>query len=83
LDSLCELTLSRGIGPAKKPLYTQCLVLQVDKLCRDMANKAMAELDRLHDRTVNPVFASYEHTSEAIRSEMSPYTGDSTTIIYL
>jgi hypothetical protein len=41
----------------------------------------VAELDRLHDRTVNPVFASYEHTNEAI-SEMSPYTGDSTTIIY-
>ena len=61
MDSLYELTLSRGIGLAKNPLYTQCLVLQVDKLCRDMPNKAVAELDRLHDRTVNPVFASYEH----------------------
>jgi hypothetical protein len=53
----------------KNPLYTQCLVLQVDKLCRDMPNKAAAELDRLHDRTVNPVFASYERTSEAIRAK--------------
>lgn len=34
-----------------------------------MPNKAVAELDRLHDRTVNPVFASYEHTSEAIRAK--------------
>ena len=67
MDSLCELTLSRGIGLAKNSLYTQSLVLQVDKLCRDMPNKAVAELDRLHDRTVNPVYASYEHTSEAIR----------------
>jgi len=56
-------------GWQKNPLYTQCLVLQVDKLCRDMPNKAVAELDRLHDRTVNPVFASYQHTSEAIRAK--------------
>jgi len=34
-----------------------------------MPNKAVAELDRLRDRTVNPVFAPYEHTSEAIRAK--------------
>jgi hypothetical protein len=39
LDSLCELTLSRGIGLAKKPALNTVLVLQVDKLCRDMPNK--------------------------------------------
>ena len=47
-----------------------------------MPNKAVAELDRLHDRTVNPVFASYEHTSEAIRAKCRHTTDDSTTIIY-
>jgi len=51
-------------GWQKNPLYTQCLVLQLDKLCRDMPNKAVAGLDRLHDSTVNPVFPSYGHTSE-------------------
>jgi hypothetical protein len=68
LDSLCGLTLSRGIGLAKPALRTvPCPA--VDKLYRDMPNKAAAELDRLHDRTVNPVFASYERTSEAIRAK--------------
>jgi len=51
MDSLCELTLSRGIGLAKNPRYTQRFVLQVNKRRRDMPNKAVAELDRLHDST--------------------------------
>ena len=36
-----------------------------------MPNKAVAELDRLHDRMVNPVLASYEHTSEAIGANVA------------
>jgi hypothetical protein len=46
------------LGRQKNLLYTQCLVLQVDKLCRDIPNNAVAELDRLQDRTVNPVFGT-------------------------
>jgi len=41
---------------AKYPCYKQRFVLRGDKLWRDMPNKAVTELERLHDRAVNPVF---------------------------
>jgi hypothetical protein len=31
------------LGWQKNPIYTHGLVLQVDKLCRDMPNKAVAD----------------------------------------
>lgn len=44
---------------AKNPRYTQCFALQVGKLCRDMPNKAVAELERLHDSTVKELDKLY------------------------
>jgi len=70
LDSLCELTLSRGIGLAKKPaLDTVPCPAGGQTVPRHAQQGGGRTADRLHDRTVNPVFPSYEHTSEAIRAK--------------
>ena len=37
---------------ANNPRYTQRFAMQVGKLCRDMPNKAVAEMERLHHSTV-------------------------------
>ena len=37
---------------AKNPRYTQRFAMHVGKLCRDMPNKAVAEMERLHHSTV-------------------------------
>ena len=37
---------------AKNPRYTQRFAMHVGKLCRDMPNKAVAEMERLHHGTV-------------------------------
>lgn len=44
---------------AKNPRYTQRVALHVGKLCRDMSNKAVAELERLHDSTVKELDKLY------------------------
>ncbi len=51
-------------GWQKNPLYTQCLVLQVDKLCRDMPNKAVAELIA---STTGRSIRFLHHTSAQVR----------------
>jgi hypothetical protein len=35
---------------AKNPRFTQRYAMHVGALCREMTNKAVAELERLHDR---------------------------------
>ncbi len=44
---------------ASNPRYTQRFSLHVGKLCRDMPNKAVAELERLHDSTVKELDKLY------------------------
>ena len=44
---------------AKNPRYTQRFALQVGKLCRDMPNKAVAEMERLHHSTVKDLDKLY------------------------
>jgi len=44
---------------AKNPRYTQRYALHVGKLCRDMPNKAVAELQHLHDSTVKDLDKLY------------------------
>ena len=55
----------------------------MDKLCRDLPNKAVTELARLHDRTVNPVFASYTSTQVRRLERNVAIHSRLTTIIYL
>ena len=44
---------------AKNPRYTQRFAMQVGKLCRDMPNKAVAEMERLHHSTVKDLDKLY------------------------
>lgn len=44
---------------AQNPRYTQRFVMQVGTLCRDMTNKAVAELEHLHDSTVKDLDKLY------------------------
>jgi transposase len=44
---------------AKNPRYTQRFALHVGKLCREMTNKAVAELERLHHSTVKDLDKIY------------------------
>ena len=44
---------------AKNPRYTQRFAMHVGKLCRDMPNKAVAEMERLHDSTVKDLDKLY------------------------
>lgn len=44
---------------AKNPRYTQRFALHVGKLCRDMPNKAVAEMERLHHSTVKDLDKLY------------------------
>jgi len=44
---------------AKNPRYTQRFALHVGKLCRDMPNKAVAEMERLHHGTVKDLDKLY------------------------
>jgi hypothetical protein len=44
---------------AKNPRYTQRFAMQVGKLCRDMPNKAVAEIERLHHSTVKDLDKLY------------------------
>ena len=37
---------------AKNPRYTQRFAMHVGKLCREMPNKTVAEMERLHHSTV-------------------------------
>jgi transposase len=44
---------------AKNPRYTQRFAMHVGELCRNMPNKAVAELERLHDSTVKDLDKIY------------------------
>jgi hypothetical protein len=44
---------------AKNPRYTQRFALHVGKLCRDMPNKAVAEIEHLHHTTVKDLDKLY------------------------
>ena len=44
---------------AKNPRYTQRFALHVGQLCRDMPNKAVAEMERLHHSTVKDLDKLY------------------------
>jgi len=44
---------------AKNPRYTERFALHVGNLCRSMTNKAVAELERLHDSTVKDLSTLY------------------------
>ena len=44
---------------AKNPRYTQRFAIPVGKLCRDMPNKAVAEMGRLHHSTVKDLDKLY------------------------
>ena len=44
---------------AKNPRYTQRFALHVGKLCRDMPNQRVAEMERLHHSTVNDLDKRY------------------------
>ncbi len=44
---------------AKNPRYTQRFAMHVGKLCRDMTNKAVADLERLHHSTVKDLDKLY------------------------
>lgn len=44
---------------AKNPRYTERFALHVGHLCRSMTNKAVAELERLHDSTVKDLSKLY------------------------
>ena len=44
---------------AKNPRYTQRYAMHVGKLCRDMPNKAVAEMERLHHSTVKDLDKLY------------------------
>ncbi len=46
---------------AKNPRYTQRFAMHVGKLCRDMPNKAVAEMERLHHSTVKDLDKLYMH----------------------
>lgn len=50
---------------AKNPRYTERFALHVGELCRGMTNKAVAELERLHDRTVKDL--SKQYMAEQVR----------------
>ena len=44
---------------AKNPRYTQRFAMHVGALCREMTNKAVAELERIHDSTVKDLDRIY------------------------
>ena len=44
---------------AKKPRYTQRFAMHVGTVCRDMPNKAVAEMERLHHSTVKDLDKRY------------------------
>ena len=44
---------------ANNPRYTQRFAMHVGKLCRDMPNKAVAEMERLHHSTVKDLDKLY------------------------
>jgi transposase len=58
-------------GLAKNPRYTQRYALHVGKLCRDMPNKAVAEIEHLHDSTVKALDKLYMQQQVA-RAGMPP-----------
>jgi transposase len=57
---------------AKNPRYTQRFAMHVGKLCRDMPNKAVAELEHLHHSTVKDLDKIYMRKQVAQAGTPSP-----------
>jgi transposase len=57
---------------AKNPRYTQRFALHVGKLCRDMTNKAVGEIERLHHSTVKDLDKLYMQKQVARAGKPSP-----------
>jgi transposase len=57
---------------AKNPRYTQRYALHVGALCRDMTNKAVAEMERLHDSTVKDLDKLYMKQQVALAGPPRP-----------
>lgn len=57
---------------AKNPRYTQRFAMHVGKMCRDMSNKAVAELEHLHHSTVKDLDKIYMHKQVAQAGMPSP-----------
>jgi transposase len=57
---------------AKNPRYTQRYAMHVGALCREMTNKAVAELERLHDSTVKDLDKIYMQKQTAVAGSPAP-----------
>jgi transposase len=57
---------------AKNPRYTQRFALHVGKLCRDMPNKAVAEIEHLHHSTVKDLDKLYMQQQLASAGSPAP-----------
>jgi transposase len=57
---------------AKNPRYTQRFALHVGKLCREMTNKAVGEIERLHHSTVKDLDKLYMHKQVARAGNPGP-----------
>ena len=54
---------------AKNPRYTQRFAMHVGALCHEMTNKAVAELERLHDSTVKDLDTIYMQKQRSRRPD--------------
>ncbi len=57
---------------AKNPRFTQRYAMHVGGLCREMTNKAVAELERLHDSTVKDLDKIYMQKQVACAGMPAP-----------
>jgi transposase len=57
---------------AKNPRYTQRFAMHVGKLCREMTNKAVADLEHLHHSTVKDLDKIYMHKQIAQADTPAP-----------
>ena len=57
---------------AKNPRYTQRFAMHVGKLCRDMPNKRVAEMERLHHSTVKELDKLYMQKQVELAGQPAP-----------
>jgi hypothetical protein len=57
---------------ARNPRYTKRFALHVGKLCRDMTNKQVAEIERLHHTTVKDLDTLYMAQQLALAGPPKP-----------
>ncbi len=57
---------------AKNPRFTQRFAMHVGALCRDMTNKAVAEIERIHDSTVKDLDKIYMAKQVALAGMPAP-----------